>query len=115
MKLAIIGSRGFDNYVFVERTLDRLFGNSKIDLIISGKAKGADTLGQLYSTNKKIPFKPFPPDWDTYGKGAGFKRNRDIIEACDVVIAFWDGVSRGTEQALTVARELRRHTVIVYV
>ncbi len=101
VRLAVIGSRTFNEYRFLEITLD-WFSISKI---ISGGAKGADLLATKYAANRNIPTKVFPAEWDKYGKSAGYKRNVLIVEACDELVAFWDTKSRGTKHSLDIAKE----------
>ena len=109
MKVAIIGSRGFTDYELVKKTLKPL----GITLIISGGAAGADTLGEKYAKENGIETLIFKPDWKTYGKIAGFLRNTDIVEASELVIAFWDGTSKGTKDSIDKANKLDKKVLIV--
>lgn len=106
MKIAIIGSRTFNNYPFLKEIL--LPHKHKITEIVSGGAKGADSLGERFADEFKIPKKIFLPDWTTNGKAAGLIRNHDIIKNCDKVIAFWDGVSKGTKHALELCSKYNK-------
>jgi hypothetical protein len=101
MKLAIVGSRSFDDYKLMEKELLPLIGS--IDTIISGGAKGADSLAERFADNYFIPTIIFKPDWNKFGKRAGFIRNKDIINNADKVIAFWDRKSRGTSNSIDLA------------
>ena len=103
MIAAIIGSRGFDNYVGLRRTLAQY----PITRIVSGGAKGADTLGAEWSCERGLP-EPiiFLPDWAKHGRAAGYIRNQDIVDTADFVVAFWDGKSRGTLSALRNAKKV---------
>ena len=101
MKLAIIGSRTFDNYKLLKEELQPY--KDKITLVISGGAKGADSLGESWAKENNIPTQIFLPDWSK-GKGAGFERNKDIIKNCDVCIAFWDMKSRGTAHSIGLCK-----------
>lgn len=103
MKLAIIGSRTFDNYSLLQETLE--FYKPKITLVVSGAAKGADSLGERWAIQNNIKTLIFPADWEKYGKRAGFIRNEDIIKNCDCVIAFWDGISKGTAHGLSLCEK----------
>ena len=63
MKLAIVGSREFGNYDLVCAEIEKLKKNGqKIELIVSGGAKGADTLAKKYAALNRIPFMEFCPD-----------------------------------------------------
>jgi hypothetical protein len=54
----------------------------------------------------------FKPDWNKYGKSAGFVRNKLIIENADIVFAFWDGESKGTLISINIAKELNKKLYI---
>jgi hypothetical protein len=73
--------------------------------IVSGCAKGADTVGESFALGNGIPLKRFPADWDTHGAGAGPIRNRQMGDYADRLIAFWDGESRGTKGMIDYAKE----------
>jgi hypothetical protein len=119
MKLAIVGSRTFDNklleieYIHLLKTAyETLFGE-KIE-VISGGAKGADSLAEKAALVSEIPVKVYKPDWNKYGKSAGYIRNQQIIDVCDMVLAFWDGKSKGTKDTIQKAKKAKKPTFIVY-
>ena len=109
MKVAVIGSRGFTHYELVKETLSKL----EITLIVSGGAKGADTLGEQYAKENNIPTKIFLPDWTKHGKCAGMLRNTDIINEADIVVAFWDGSSKGCKDSITKAQKQNKKVLII--
>ena len=100
-KMGVIGSRTFTNYKYMKEILDS-FSFSEI---VSGGAKGADSLARKYAEEKNIPITEILPDWNQYGKSAGFKRNKLIIDESDAIIAFWDGKSKGTAHSIRLAKE----------
>ena len=102
MKIAVIGSRGFEDYIRLEEVLNEL---NQIECIISGGAKGADRLAEVYADANGIPKKIFPAQWGTHGRAAGMIRNKDIVDASDLVIAFWDGASRGTKHTIEYSKK----------
>jgi hypothetical protein len=110
MKVAIVGSRGFDNYNYLSKSIEIYF--PKIDEIISGGARGADSLGARYAREHEILFTEFLPDWNLYGKSAGFKRNQQIVDATNVLVAYWDGDSHGTKHSIALARAAQKPTLI---
>jgi len=110
MKLAIVGSRGFDSYAYLSKTLEIYF--SQIDEIVSGGARGADSLGGRYAREHEIPLKEFIPDWNLYGKSAGFKRNEQIVDEATALAAYWDGQSHGTKHSINLARNLQKPVII---
>ena len=105
-RVAVIGSRDFTDK---KRLYDVLTKNyDRIKLIISGGARGADTLAVQWATDYGIPYLVFPALWHNpftgeADKGAGFRRNVKIIEQADVIMAFWDGKSKGTAHSLEYA------------
>ena len=111
MKVAIIGSRNFNDYELVVETL--LEYENIITLIVSGGAKGADMLGERWAKEKNKELLVFYPDWVKYGKSAGFIRNKDIIENSDIVFAFWDGVSKGTKHSIDLSVKLNKELKII--
>jgi len=102
MKVAVVGSRNFEDYSLVCSVLDEI---KSIDLIISGGAKGADSLAEQYAKDCEIKTEIILPDWKQYGRGAGFVRNRQIVESCDCLVAFWDGKSKGTKNSISLAQK----------
>jgi len=123
MKLAVVGSRDFDDYELVARTIGTHFyyminyihsGIDNDNEIISGGARGADKVGKQYALNCGLIYIEFPAEWNKHGKSAGFIRNQQIVNACDVVLAFWDGKSKGTENTIALAKKAKKPTFIVY-
>ncbi|WP_346666206.1 SLOG family protein [uncultured Mailhella sp.] len=104
MKLAVVGSRNFSDYAWMEHCLLRRFSVEEIDAVISGGAKGADSLAARFAGAHGLPLFVVPADWKTHGKKAGPLRNTDIVARADALVAFWDGVSRGTRDAIVKAR-----------
>lgn len=115
MKLAVIGSRGITDYDFVKRTIINEVDVSKITLIVSGGARGPDSLAETFAKENNVDTKIFKPDWAKYGKGAGMIRNKDIIKEADMIIAFWDGVSKGTKNSIDVSRKLGKEIRVIKV
>ena len=64
---------------------------------MSGGARGVDTSAREYAKASGIKLTEFSPEYDKYGKSAPLNRNITIIENSDLVLAFWDGKSRGTK------------------
>ncbi len=110
MKIAVIGSRVFKNYSFLDKKLSEL--PYDIDEVVSGGAIGADRLGIRWARKNKKEWKEFLPDHKKY-KHAYHHRNRLIAEYCDVLVAFWDGKSTGTKYTINYAKSLGK-TVLVF-
>lgn len=81
--------------------------------IISGGAKGPDTWAEMAALDQSRDFIKYPAEWDKYGKGAGFKRNKLIAYHADSCLVFWDGVSNGTNHFIKEAYKLRKELFIV--
>ena len=113
MKLAVVGSRTFNDYDLLKSKLDQIHNKKPITLIISGGAKGADSLAEKWAKENHIEVLIFLPEWDKYGKKAGYLRNEDIIKNCDVALAFWDEVSKGTLSSINLAKKYGKSCLIV--
>jgi hypothetical protein len=100
--LAVVGSRGYDNLPLVIAIVNRLKPST---VVVSGGARGVDWTAQAAAHCRGLQVKIFPPDWDRYGKSAGFKRNQQIVHLADGMVAFWDGQSRGTAHSIELARK----------
>ena len=119
--VAIVGSRNFfDDKKFCEEVDDARekwgLKLSDIKIIISGGARGADTMAEEFAVVNGLPFKKFLPQWDFYGKAAGPIRNRAIIECAKHVLAFPSLIrSIGTQSAIKLAKKYKRELIVVYV
>lgn len=111
--LAVVGSRTFTDYALLKENLDKISNEFHITKIVSGGAQGADSLARKYAQEKNILLQEFKPDWQTYGKAAGMLRNTDIVNACDMLVAFWDGVSPGTRDSIKKAEAQKKRVLIV--
>lgn len=94
MKVAIVGSRDLT----VEDLGSYLPENTTE--IVSGGARGIDTCAREYARTSGIKLTEFLPEYEKYGRSAPLKRNLQIIDYADTVIAFWDGMSRGTNYVI---------------
>ena len=109
MRIAVVGSRTFTDYNYLVQKLDELifgyeeFRNVHEFEIVSGGARGADNLAELYAWFRHYPLKVFPADWNKHGRSAGYLRNKEIVNYSDIVVAFWDGQSKGTKHSINLA------------
>lgn len=97
MKVIIAGTRWFNDYALLKERCDFYLSSIKVDAILCGECKGADLLGKRYAEERGVPVESFPADWKRYGRAAGQKRNKQMADAADCLIAFWDGESKGTK------------------
>ena len=103
LRVAVIGSRNFSNYKLLDAYLYEYFAPFKL---ISGGASGADSLAEEFARRRDLKKKIYKAKWQKYGKRAGFVRNEKIVKNCDVVVAFWDGESKGTKMTIDLARKI---------
>jgi len=82
-------------------------------LIISGGARGPDYTAVTYAKKYDIPLNIFYADWNNKGRGAGMQRNRLMAEAADVLVAFWDGQSKGTANMIDNMKRLGKPVHII--
>lgn len=106
----IAGSRTFNDAKLLEETMDHLLANKDKVLIISGGARGADTLAENYANKKGYKTLIMPAEWNKYGKSAGYRRNAKMHEALACFedrgcVLFWDGKSKGTQHNIPLANE----------
>lgn len=107
MKIAVIGSRNL--------TVDDLgkYLPPETTEIISGGARGIDTCAKNYAIANNIKLTEFLPDYKRYGRAAPLKRNILIIEAADIVFAFWNGKSNGTRFVINKCMEYGKEVRIL--
>lgn len=92
MKIVIAGSRTItDMNILLKGIQLSKYNITSEDEIISGGAKGVDTLGQIYAKRHNIKVKLFKPNWDKYGKSAGIIRNYEMAKYCDKAIVIHNG------------------------
>lgn len=115
MNLIIAGGRDFDDYFLLDKSLTWFLKNvdKSTITVFSGKAQGADSLGEHWVKCKGISVKPFPADWDNldapgavikitksgkkYNSKAGILRNQEMLDAgATHLVAYWDQKSKGT-------------------
>lgn len=114
MNIAIVGSRNFKDYEFMKSVIETYIIENSLEqtIIVSGGAKGADALAEKFASEKGYGTLIFLPEWEKYGRGACSVRNTQIIENADVVIAFWDGASRGTKDSIDKAKKMGKKLMI---
>ena len=114
LRVIIAGSRDFNDYELLKKSAIEIITKKTMlpDLtrIISGGARGADTLGERFANEMGLEISRFIPDWDGLGKRAGYVRNAEMAKFAveddndGMLIAFWDGQSRGTKHMIDLAK-----------
>lgn len=103
MRTIIAGSRTCTDYgKIIEAIRDCGW---KPTVVISGAAKGADRLGELWARNHGVKLERFPADWDKNKKSAGHIRNVKMSEVAEALIALWNGQSSGTKDMIEIAQK----------
>lgn len=119
MKIAIIGSRSFNDWNKFNEGVHSNMSNTELlsdtTTIISGGAKGTDSMAERFANATYLPIEIILPDYDTKGKAATHIRNRQIVDKSDKVIAFWDGSSKGTKSVIEYARKLKKDLRVIYI
>jgi len=107
-KVIVAGCRGFNNYELVKERLSHYLSlkmQTHNVIIVSGHASGADSLGERFAKEFNLQLELHPADWEKYGNSAGPRRNKEMAECSDALVAFWDGKSRGTKSMIQFAEE----------
>lgn len=107
MRVAIIGSRTLQ----VNNLEDYL--PKGVTAIISGGAKGIDQCAAKYAKAHGIKLIEYYPDYARYGRSAPLQRNKRIVEACDMVLAFWDKSSKGTKFTIDYATKMGKRVCLI--
>lgn len=107
MKIAIIGSRD----CLIEDFSEYL--PKGVTEIVSGGARGIDSAAAAFAHSHGLPVTEFLPDYKSLGRGAPLARNKQIVEYSDEVLAFWNGVSRGTKFVIDYCARIGRKCTVI--
>jgi len=115
MKVAVVGSRVFRDYKFLDRTLKMFQEKYGLSWIISGGARGADSLAERWAKdNQIVGLTVYIAQWNTFGKSAGMKRNYQIVDNADTVIAFLHPNSKGTWHTIKLATAKQKPCLLCF-
>lgn len=122
LRVIVAGGREFNNFDRLCKFCDSVINGFKtkdtIVTIISGNAIGTDRMGEQYAQLRGYNLKIIPADWFKLGRSAGIIRNKQMAEyaisdnANGILIAFWNGASRGTGNMIQIARTNRMDVFI---
>lgn len=104
MKTIVCGGRDFKDLKYLFQVMDLCLGWWKLETIITGGAKGADSLAHEWACRRKLQTEVYHADWDTHGKAAGMIRNRLMLQQEPNVVIAFPG-SSGTENMITISRK----------
>ena len=107
VKLLIAGSRGITDFDLAPYIPD------DTDTIISGGAKGIDTLAEQYAKQNGLEKIIIKPEYEKYGKAAPIKRNETMVELADAVLVIWDGKSKGTKYTIDFAKKQNKEITVI--
>lgn len=113
MKVAIVGSREWNDYILFKAYINKFRENIPIDMIISGGARGVDYMAYQYAIENGITFVCHPPKPEEGFPQAYFRRNLRIAEHCECMIAFPKGKSTGTRNAIKLAERLNKQLYVI--
>lgn len=108
MQIIVAGSRGIKKYLTVETCIEKAIKEYGFHFtkLISGAARGVDTLGETWALKNGVEIDSHPAKWNLYGISAGFKRNAEMAETADALIAIrLEGKSNGTDHMISCAKE----------
>lgn len=123
-RVIIAGSRDFCDYKELVTRVEETFAGfdenhtGNTIRIISGTARGADRLGEQYAKEQHHKLSRFPADWNRLGRQAGYVRNAEMAKFAvadgnyGVLIAFWDGHSKGTGHMIDLAKRYGLDTYV---
>ena len=109
MKLLIAGSRSITDFDLSPHV------PADVDLIITGGAKGVDTIAEQYARQRGIPTLTVKPAYEKYGRAAPLRRDEEMVDMADAVLVIWDGVSRGSRHTAEYARRKGKPVTVVSV
>lgn len=107
MKLLIAGSRGITSFDLSP------YITKEVDTILTGGAKGIDTIAEEYADSHGIKKTIIKPQYDRYGKGAPMVRNKELVNLCDKALIIWDGVSKGTKFTADFAKKMNKEVTVI--
>lgn len=128
IRLIIAGGREFADYEAAEKIINSIVNDRKILEVVSGSCPvgtpthyeadrvvhGADGIGEQWAAKRGIHVRVFPADFKRLGRSAGPKRNKEMAEYGDELIAFYDGHSKGTGDMINKAHAEKITITIVY-
>ena len=113
MRLIIAGDRKFSEYHIFEWWVTDVNKMWAFSEIVSGGAKGADQMGEVWAEQNHVPCKVFPADWAKHGKAAGAIRNAEMGDYSNALLAFVSPRSKGTVNMIDYMRSIGKPAIVV--
>ena len=117
LKVIIAGGRDFTDTQYAADSLVKLVEDNMLPdtfTVISGNARGADKVGEYLAELWNLPLEIYPADWNQHGKSAGYIRNSQMADIADVLVAFWNGKSRGTMHMINTMNQQHKPVFVFY-
>lgn len=110
MKVIVAGSRTITD----ERLIFQLIRELpwRITEIVSGGARGVDTIASSFASLNSVPFKLFKADWDKYGRSAGMIRNNEMANYADCAFVAIANNSSGSQHMIDCMRKLGKPVIV---
>ena len=112
-KVIIAGSRDITNRTMIRDGMNAAWEEFGPYEVISGMARGVDSIAASIAANVDIKVYEMPADWDRFGKSAGYKRNESMAQLATHLIAFWDGESKGTKHMIDLGHKYDLKVTII--
>ena len=109
MKILIAGSRSITSFDLAPHVPEG------VELVITGGAKGVDTLAEEFARERGIPTLTVKPAYERYGRAAPIRRDEEMVDMADAVLVIWDGVSRGSRHTAEYAKRKGKPVTVVSV
>lgn len=103
LRTIVAGSRDDVSRNDLEIALDGL--HWEVSVLLCGCARGADTIGREWAEENKVPIELYPANWERFGRRAGYRRNEEMSERAEALIALWNGISKGTAHMIQISNK----------
>ncbi len=102
-QLIVAGGREIGNVPLIRREINQAWRDIGPFEVVSGTARGVDSIAADLAKQAGITVHEYPADWDRFGKSAGYRRNEQMASVATHLLAFWDGESKGTGHMIDIA------------
>lgn len=115
-KIIIAGGRDFNDYELLKKEATAFLleiETGEAIQIVSGGAKGVDTMGERFAQENDLEVVLFPANWKSFGRAAGPKRNAQMADYATHLLSFWNGESKGTKSMISLAKKKKLRIKII--
>ncbi len=114
-KVIVAGSRTITDVKAIRKAMNEYWLEVGPYTVISGTARGVDTIAAIIAENAGIHVKEMPADWKKHGRSAGYRRNEDMAKEATHLLCLWDGESIGAKHMIDIAKRegLQVHVVVI--